>query len=232
MSCTWDEAAELSDDALVRAIIEAAAGDTRRRDVLFEVLRTRFEALPYTAARRAGLATTLDEEFVAWFWRVERLLPALAAYGRGARRRSVAAYLLANARWALRDYLRHRRRHPALFPLAREVPVEVPPGAVPRAVLLDAVRTSIDRLRPTVRLPFKLFHAAALDFTDEDWAHLTLASGASRDEVEAAVRALRSAPPRRRLAAVGVLVGKKVHTVGTYVRRARDAVKQEVLAGM
>jgi DNA-directed RNA polymerase specialized sigma24 family protein len=225
MTSGWDEAPDLSDEDLVDELIAASLPElTDGRAILFEELRRRFDAVPRRAARTRR---ALEEDFVEWFWNYERLVLSLMGYRRSGAKGRLEAYLGRKARWLFYDFLRSPpRRKRRLLGDPPAAPSPAAGEAEEKAVRLAVVRACVERLRPSVRVPFKLVHVETLELTEEDWAFAAASAGVSRAAIEAAVAAYRAAAPTARLAAVGEILRKKLHTVGTYVKRAMDGVKE------
>jgi len=224
----WGDLAKHGDEELVDLLIgtsipERADGQA----VLFEVFRERFKDVPMRAFRQAVGSAAIEEDFLGWFWHLERLGATLAAYRRSRPRGAFAGYLFVKAKWLVRDYFRHRNRQPKVQPLVVEVPARGGglPDDDPLEVPLASVRDCIERLGPTARVPFKLVHVAAVDLSDEDLAILERKAGRTRADLDRALEAHRRAGRQLTLAEVGALMNMKLHTVGTYVARAQQAIR-------
>jgi DNA-directed RNA polymerase specialized sigma24 family protein len=225
----WEELDRLGDDELVDALFCAVlAEQAERRDRIFEVLRERHKGIPVQVFRQAGAPEALEEDFLSYFWSLDRLASSLASYRRSARRERFANHLFVKARWVLCDYFRSRKRRSEPKPLPDDLPAPRAENCDPPARSegdLARVRDCVERLRATLRVPFKLVHVAALDFGEADWAHLVAVARRPRAELEAAMETLRCAGRSLTLAEVASLMNIKLHTAGTYVARAQRAIR-------
>jgi DNA-directed RNA polymerase specialized sigma24 family protein len=226
----WDSLDRLPDEELIDALIGASLAErSHDRDRLMEMLRSRFDDVPRIAFRQTCRKEALEEEFVAWFWTYDRLQASLKAYRRTNRHGKFREYLLVKANWLRKDFHRRKKRRPAFKRFEddayRDERARSPGSDNPYDVRLESLRTGIERLRPTIRVPFKLVHIAALDLTDEDWLSLVACAGRPRRQLEATIDEHRRARRPLTLSEVGAIMGMKLHTVGTYVARAQREIK-------